>query len=291
MILKKPKIGIIGASGMAGHTIKTAFSAEGYNYDVYPIYDKYPSAKYDAHFESNLFDFVINCAGSIPQRHKNYQEYETANVDLVYDLAQKIKKYKFRLIHLSTNCVFDREKRRYGSSFMRNTDSFLDAQDNYGRSKGRAERILYQELYDRNYEDYFQIIRTSIIGFDKNNKSLLSWFLAQKDRVVGYGCHYWNGITTLELSIAIMDIISQWNNNGNLIHLASPEFTNKYQLLCMFRDIFEKNIQISYVGDTHYNNGCLAHCCSFQPATLRHQIEELKVHQEELTKDFFNEPR
>ena len=91
---------------------------------------------------------------------------------------------KSRLIHFSTDCVFDGKKGNYKD------DSKKNAKDIYGLSKSFGELN----------EDNALTIRTSIIGHELNSKnSLLEWFLGlnkKKKSVMDIENAYFSGLPT-----------------------------------------------------------------------------------------------
>ena len=93
------------------------------------------------------------------------------------------KSKKFRIIHLSTDCVFSGKKGNYEESDK------CDADDLYGVSKFKGEIV----------SKFVLNIRTSIIGHElQSNNSLLNWFLIQK-KINGFKKAFFSGLTTLEL--------------------------------------------------------------------------------------------
>nr|WP_313780773.1 hypothetical protein [Paenibacillus larvae] len=84
-------------------------------------------------------------------------------------------------------------------------------------------------------------IRTSIVGPEirQNGIGLLNWFLNQSGEVKGYTEAYWNGVTTLELAKFVHHVMEDTSLNG-IVHLTAPEQVSKYELLQLFRNIFEK---------------------------------------------------
>ena len=80
-----------------------------------------------------------------------------------------------------------------------NEDDLHDEINDYGTSKSLGE------LCDAT------IIRTSIIGEElRNKRSLLEWVKSNAHgEINGYDNHYWNGVTCLQLSFFIKDIIEK----------------------------------------------------------------------------------
>jgi len=205
------KILLLGSTGMAGHTIKLYLEKVGYQVDT--LYMRIPR---DMNYLSHVYEYdvVINCIGMLVKESEiDHGKTVFVNSYLPQYLAKRAKK----LIHLSTDCVFD--------------DNF------YGRSKALGEVVNDKDL----------TLRMSIIGADMKPKGtgLFNWFMQQEGEVDGYSEALWNGITTLELAKVIDEAIKQ-----DLTGLYSPlpkSPTNKYKLLYMIRKVFNKDIGIKLV--------------------------------------------
>lgn len=138
--------------------------------------------------DANDNDVVINCAGLIKQRN-NFTKKELIEVNCMFphDLAMMSKECGFKVIHITTDCVFSGIK-KYGMGGYDENDAH-DALDDYGKSKSLGESPLNCN------------IRTSIIGEELTNKlSLLEWAKSQAGKkVTGYN-DIWNGVTCLQLA-------------------------------------------------------------------------------------------
>ena len=138
-------------------------------------------------------DFVINCAGIIKQK---FNKYEKNNIFLINSslpnfLSNLSIKFSFKLIHISTDCVFDGKKGNYKETSIPNST------DDYGFSKSLGEV----------YSENCITLRTSIIGHELLQKNgLLEWFLNQK-KIHGFKNAYFSGLTTLELSKVISRLL------------------------------------------------------------------------------------
>ena len=90
-------------------------------------------------------------------------------------IEQMTKVYNFKLIHISTDCVFKGDIGRYDENFV------PDAEKTYGISKilGECNKSALT-------------LRTSIIGHSKSidNICLLEWFLNQKNQLKAIIKHF-----------------------------------------------------------------------------------------------------
>lgn len=239
------KILILGASGMAGHVIYTYFK-ENMDMNVFEIYGTKNSNNFNGvDTKLNIFDFqsvsdyldkikpdfVINCIGMLIRGSKDFPDKTIyANSYFPHFLARKASEVSFKLIHISTDCVFSGKTGNY------NEISFKDAVDLYGMSKSLGEIN----------DDSNLTIRTSIIGPEvkKEGEGLLHWFLTNKNKSInGYKSNFWSGVTTLELAKFLKWIIGNKNFNG-LLHLTNNNSISKYDLLNIFNDVFNQQKEI-----------------------------------------------
>ena len=207
---------------------------------------------------------IVNFIGCIPQRKYTDKEYTEINHIFPITLSHYCKDRNIPLIHISTNCVFS------GDRSMQDEECVPDAKDIYGVSKARGE------------PRYGLVLRTSIIGLEKSSAfGLMSWFMNTQGDIKGYTNHYWNGVTTLELSKYIIEIIKNKNISSGLRHIYSENELSKYDLLCTINDIFElnKNINPVEVALKYYTLKSIKTCAR---KTISSQLEDLK----EIYKEF-----
>ncbi len=177
-------------------------------------------------------DFVVNCIGIIKQSPLAENHYESISINslLPHQLQFLGIKYGFRLIHISTDCVFDGRKGMY----TENDPS--DAYDLYGKTKFLGEVVYGCGI----------TLRTSIIGHELTNhkNGLVDWLLSQKNQIFGYTKAIFSGVTTPELTRIIIDIIIQENIPSGLYQIAGNPIS-KFDLLNLIADIYDKQITIS----------------------------------------------
>lgn len=233
------KILVLGVLGMAGHVMAEYLDSLD-DYQVYGIArsdGRYVTKKIDildfSNVESYLNeikpDVIINCIGMLVQQSKN--DISTAiliNSYLPHFLSELGNRLDYKLIHISTDCVFSGKEGQYKE------DAFKDGDDNYARTKALGEVINDKDL----------TIRTSIIGpeLKNNGTGLLDWFFKQSGEIKGYTRAYWSGVTTLELAKATHEMIKQ--NITGLFQLCPENKISKYDLLGLFAKIWNKELTI-----------------------------------------------
>ena len=180
-------------------------------------------------FSETQPDVVINCVGLIKQLSDFNDPLEVIPINsmLPHRLA-KMCRGSAKLIHISTDCVFDGSKGHYLES-----DS-ADARDLYGMSKYIGE-VSYPHCVT---------LRTSIIGHELESKnSLVEWFLSQELSCNGFNKAFFSGFPAVVLAQIIRDVVIPENKLSGIFHVAANPI-NKYDLLTLIADIYDKSIQI-----------------------------------------------
>lgn len=221
------KVLVLGSQGMAGHVVAKYLSRQGfdvrtmarqgadYNIDI-------EDQKQTSIFFSELstsFDYVVNCIGLLVKNSiERPDRAAIINSWFPHMVEHHLTNSKTRLIHLSTDCVYDGNAGPYNEKYPHTE---LNA---YGRSKSLGEVNNDKDI----------TFRMSIIGpeLKKNGTGLLHWVTNSTDtELVGWCDHYWNGITTLQLAKCIekymLDpkIIGIYNVVNNDVSI------NKYELV------------------------------------------------------------
>lgn len=175
-------------------------------------------------------DAVVNCIGVLNQvAEDNHTLAVKLNSLLPHYLDMLSSEYNFKFVHVSTDCVYEGTKGKYSELDLPDATSF------YGRSKALGE-----VKNDRNVT-----LRTSIVGPDNNPKGvgLFEWFIKQNDTCGGYTKVIWTGVTTIELAKAILVAIEK--NVTGLNHVVNNDFISKHDLLVLFKNAFDKKIEIT----------------------------------------------
>lgn len=237
---------VLGAQGMLGHIVKQYFLEKGHEVagtsrgsDQDYVFD---AVKDINNLKTMIDDFkpdaVINCIGIL---NKDAEEHHAlavmANSYLPHFADELCHDEGVKFVHISTDCVFDGKKGEYIE------DSFKDAISFYGQSKSLGEVV----------NDTNVTLRTSIIGPDRNENGigLFQWFMNQQGQTGGFDKVIWTGVTTIELAKAIEKALN--NNLTGLRHVVNNERIDKFSLLTLFKQYFNKDIEIvpksDYVSD------------------------------------------
>lgn len=176
-------------------------------------------------------DVLINCIGLVKQLSEADDPLQAIPINslLPHRLARLCQLAGARLVHVSTDCVFDGRKGMY-----REEDP-ADAQDLYGRSKHLGE-VDYPNAVT---------LRTSIIGHElASSHGLVGWFLAQEGPVRGFTRAVFSGLPTVELARVIRDRVLPRPDLHGLYHV-SAEPIAKYELLKLVAAAYGRNNMIA----------------------------------------------
>lgn len=175
-------------------------------------------------------DLVVNCIGIIKQIPEAQDPLAAidANALLPHRIALLSDAVGARMIHVSTDCVFNGKKGGYREG------DFSNATDLYGRTKLLGE-VVYPHCVT---------LRTSIIGHElKGNYGLVEWFLRQRENVQGYRKVIYSGLPTVELARIIRDYVIPNPEMTGLYHVSSNPIT-KYELLKLINVQYGKKMEI-----------------------------------------------
>ncbi|MDA8441931.1 MAG: SDR family oxidoreductase [Peptococcaceae bacterium] len=249
------RILILGATGMLGHTLLARLAASGH--EVYATARSMSGLEqfFAPELMSNIIgnvdvdnfdtviraiaetkpDVVINCIGIIKQLPSAQDPITTINTNalLPHRIAKLCQAAGARMIHISTDCVFDGVKGNYTEADESN------ATDLYGRTKFLGE-VAYPHTIT---------LRTSIIGHElKSSFGLIDWFLAQSGKIRGFTKAIYTGFPTVEIA-AIIDryVLPKPELHG--LWQVSSDPINKYELLKIVGNVYAKNIEIEPDAD------------------------------------------
>ncbi|GGK60709.1 MULTISPECIES: dTDP-4-dehydrorhamnose reductase family protein [Flavobacteriaceae] len=269
------KVLILGSTGMLGHML-FRYLEKNTSFELFDIVFRNKLREKsmvcdvtDAKKLENLITqinpaIIVNCIGVlIKGSNSNPANAIYINSYLPHALSNIASKTGSKLIHISTDCVFSGKKGGYLET------DFRDADDVYGRSKALGELNNEHDL----------TIRTSIIGpeIKQEGEGLLDWFLKQEGTINGFTKAFWGGVTTLELSKAILVAIQK--KTTGLLQLTNGVPISKFEMLSIFQSVFErKNIVINATEGKEVDKS-LKSCktgFNFQVKTYQLMIEEMK---------------
>ncbi len=246
------KIMILGASGMLGSALLRFFSTEVSGFEVHATVRSTAAARIlqvvpphrlianiDVTNPDSLIgalactqpDVVVNCVGVVKQ-HETAGDPLTVlpiNAMLPHRLSRLCAAMSARLIHVSTDCVFDGRDGNYVE------DDVPTATDLYGQSKYIGEVRGPNAI----------TLRTSIIGHELSGAhGLVNWFLSQVGEIRGFKNAIFSGVPTVELARVIHEFVLPKPELSGLYHLAAKPIS-KFDLLNLVASIYGKDIVIA----------------------------------------------
>ena len=245
------KVLIFGVSGLIGHTLLQHLDSSLEVYGTLRFSKKYYNnasifsknnilENIDATILKTLLrvlndiqpDVILNCIGITRRKicGTAISKVIVANTLLPHQLADWANSNDKRVIHFSTDCVFDGTIGNYSEK------SLTTANDLYGRTKALGE-INYMHTIT---------IRSSFIGQELYGKTeLLEWILAQNgQKIYGYKNTLYSGVSTIFMAKAINNIILNYPNLCGLYNLAPDNPISKYDLISLVKAAFDLNIEI-----------------------------------------------
>lgn len=228
------KIAIVGNTGMLGSTLQKFFNL--YSKDIELIISKRFDYKKKLEFIDSLkgSDYIINCSGAIPQRINDSRNkiHKENYYKINYLIPEVLLENNFKVIQPCTDCVYKGDPK----AAPYNLKSKYDSLELYGISKAK---LYSRKTYQDNLNS-IKVLRSSIVGIDKLNKSLYSWSLNKvksSSIIKGYTNHFWNGITTLKWAQLCLKVIKDFDSYPP-ISLVGTNNISKYELI---KDILETN--------------------------------------------------
>jgi len=196
------KIQVVGHRGMLGSSVTRAVQARGHDLAVRDLnIETVMVGQIDA-------PTVINCAGLVKQRQYPASRFMAVNAVGPHRLAEACDLVGARLIHVSTDCVFQ------GPGPHDEWDA-VDCEDEYARSKFAGEVYRQPHL----------TIRTSFVGF--GTRGLIAALQSREpqrasDRLL------WSGHTVDAVADVLVTLAERPDVIG-LLHIPG-EFQSRYEL-------------------------------------------------------------
>ena len=173
------KILVIGANGQLGQSFQY-WAPHFPNFKILfkdlPEFNLLDQDQLERYFQSTAIDVVINCAAytAVDQAEDQPEEAQQLNATAINSLSELSKAYGFKLIHFSTDYVFDGSADTpYGE------DDPLSPLGIYGKTKAEGEAVMKSSGIDG------WIIRTSWLfsPYGKNFVKTIFSLLQNKDEI------------------------------------------------------------------------------------------------------------
>jgi dTDP-4-dehydrorhamnose reductase len=280
------KILIFGAAGMIGHRIwleaQSLKEAEvfGVVRKAKSHYQKFKIFNDNIHYEIDVSswskveeilakvrpDVIVNALGITIRKPEMSDVQKSLEINSFFPrrLLKWAQENSSRVIHLSTDCVFD------GSTGQYLETSQPSAKDNYGKTKFLGEIEGQSAL----------TLRFSCIGRELDSHTeLLDWYLLQNGKnIKGFGKAIYSGVTTQVVAREVIRMVTQFPELNGLFQLSSSPIS-KYDLLCLVQKVYGTNGAIirndDYIADKTLVCEKYKKVTGFSAPTWQKMVEDL----------------
>jgi len=205
-------------------------------------------------FNKNTFNYIINCAAytAVDKAEEDKEICRKVNADAVRLLAQLSKKHHARLIHISTDYVFDGE-------FNQPVDETAVPKplSVYGATKLEGEKYVLGELSDA------YIIRTSWVysTFGKNFVKTIGGLAKTRPELTIVSDQYGTPTYARDLAGAIMTIVTLTNDKKvdqpGIYHYSNEGATTWYDFAMFIKDHYGYNCKIKSIKTFEYKTAAV----------------------------------
>jgi len=222
---------IFGNEGQLGKEFSNLLAnaeIEHYGYDL-PAVDLFNYAQIDSVIKRHEPDIIINCAAfnNVDLAEFEYEAAYRTNVLGVDNLVRLCEKNDIKLVHFSTDYVFNGIKRFPG---LYDEDDIPDPVNNYGRTKLEGEKLIQENL------ENFLIFRLSwLYGKGEQNfiHKLLTW---AKDTKILKIANDELSVPTSTRLVAEISLKAINNNLTGLFHLTNTGYASRFDWA---KEVFE----------------------------------------------------
>lgn len=233
-------IWLIGNKGMLGQEVEKLFKRKRLSYlasdkevDItdYPILQEWT--------KNIKLAWIINCSGytEVDKAEKEIEKAFLINRDGVKNISKIATEKQAKLIHISTDYVFNGEKDTYLSY---TEDDKTEPINLYGESKLAGEKEIKETL-----EEYF-ILRTAWL-YGRGGKNFVSTILKlfkEKEEIKVVSDQWGSPTYTVDLAEVILKMINNDSDNFGIYHFTNEGVTNWYEFA---REIYRKSKKLGII--------------------------------------------
>jgi len=244
------KILITGGNGQLGYSIKklqSAFPELEFIFTDVDDLDITNKKILDAYFSEASFDFVVNCAAytAVDKAEVDKENAFKVNVTAVQNLVTLSNKFDFRLIHISTDYVFD------GKHFRPYTEEDLPNPSGvYGSTKFEAEQKIAE------ISNNAVILRTSWLysEFGNNFCKTILRMASERDELRIIADQIGTPTYATDLAEAILTVINNYPESGKteLFHYSNQGIASWYDFALEIVSIAKLNCKVTPIRTEEY---------------------------------------
>ncbi len=243
-----PTILVTGANGQLGKELRhLAVSRPQFNF-IFLIREDLLIHDFEIvrqFFESCKPTYLVNCAAytAVDKAEQDKDLAYQTNADAVEILAQVCKEYNVKLIHISTDYVFD------GNGIQPyKEDDAINPQGIYGLSKAKGEIQALQAYGDT------IIIRTAWVysAFGKNFVKTMVKLMQEKDELKVVNDQIGSPTYAADLAEAILQIISFKKWEGGIYHYTNDGILSWYDFAVAIKELTGSNCNVIPIATSQY---------------------------------------
>lgn len=244
------KILVIGANGQLGQSFQywgPHFPHFKMLFKDLPEFNLLDQDQLERYFQSTAIDVVINCAAytAVDQAEDQPKNAHQLNATAINSLSELSKAYGFKLIHFSTDYVFDGSADTpYGE------DDPLSPLGIYGKTKAEGEAVMQSAGIDG------WIIRTSWLfsPYGKNFVKTIFSLLQNKDEINVVADQTGSPTYAIDLAAATLKALDQKPafDGVKVYHYTNSGHTTWYRLALAIQQQINTNCKIHAVDTATY---------------------------------------
>ena len=201
--------------------------------------------KLESYFSNNELDYCINCAAytAVDLAEEQSELAYAVNAEGPKNIAMLCLKYNIKLIHISTDFVFDGQQRTpYSETDAPNPLSV------YGASKLQGERNIQDVM-----ENYF-IVRTSWLysEYGKNFMKTMLKLSETRDQISVVSDQIGSPTYAGDLAAALTKIVLSSSTNYGVYHYSNLGTTSRYDFAVEIFKQFGKTIEVKPIKTKDY---------------------------------------
>ena len=199
--------------------------------------------------EKEKISFLINCAAytNVDNAEEEIEKAKKINTSAVEILTNLSLEYKFKLIHFSTDYVFDGNSNKpYGEN------SKVSPKGIYGKTKAEGEKVILNSNADA------WIIRTSWLfsPFGKNFVKKILFLLQKKNKIDVISDQIGSPTYALDLARDILKILSDKisNNGSGIFHYSNDGQTTWYEFALKIKELSKLSCNIHPIQTNEFRS-------------------------------------
>ena len=234
-------IWLIGNQGMLGYEVEELLKKNNLSYTAsdqeIDITDFSILVQY---IKDKKIDWIVNCAAytAVDKAEKEKEKAYSINRDGVRNITKIASEKQAKLIHISTDYVFDGKKNKQSAYTEENQANPMGI---YGKSKLAGEKEIINLL------DKYFIIRTAwLYGANGHNFVYTMLRLFREREVITVVDDQWGSPTyAADLAEVILKIIETGSDKFGIYHFANEGVTNWYEFA---RAIYDKSKSLGIIN-------------------------------------------